>query len=99
MSALKTTAGNVGTCQTALDAALITFDEDGKAIFGNRLSAEGKAALAARFGDRRVPFTGRHQKYLQRRRARFAANQARADAVRGPSSVQPIGRLIRIEAD
>jgi putative restriction endonuclease len=62
----------VADLDAAFDAALITFDENGRPVFGSRLSTEGKVALSARFGDRIVSFTDRHQKYLQRHRARFA---------------------------
>jgi hypothetical protein len=66
----------VADIDAAFDAALITFDEAGKPVFGNRLSTEGKAALSARFGDRIVSFTGQHRKYLPRHRARFAAAES-----------------------
>jgi predicted restriction endonuclease len=65
----------VADLDAAFDAALITFDEDGKVVFGDRLSAEGRTALVSRLAGRRVPFTERHQVYLQRHRARFASNQ------------------------
>jgi hypothetical protein len=66
----------VADLDAAFDAALITFDEVEKPVFGKRLSAEGEAALATRFGDRIVSFTDRHQRYLQRHRARFAAAES-----------------------
>jgi hypothetical protein len=50
------------------------------------MSTEGKAALSARFGDRIVSFTGRHQKYLQRHWARFAAAES-------PSSRESLLRI------
>lgn len=61
----------VADIDAAFDAALVTFDESGKPIFGNRLSSEGRAALSARVGDRSVAFTERHQIYFQRHRVRF----------------------------
>jgi len=65
----------VADLDAAFDAALISFDEEGAAMYSKHLTPEGTAALAAKLDGRRVSFTDRHQVYLQRHRARFQTLQ------------------------
>ncbi|MCW2082419.1 UNVERIFIED_ORG: hypothetical protein M2193_004594 [Bradyrhizobium japonicum] len=65
----------VADLDAAFDAALISFDASGAAMYSKHLTPEGRAALAVKLDGRTVPFTDRHQAYLQRHRARFEARQ------------------------
>lgn len=65
----------VADLDAAFDAVLISFDDSGAAMYSKNLTPEGRAALAVKLDGRTVPFTDRHQAYLQRHRARFEARQ------------------------
>jgi putative restriction endonuclease len=55
----------------AFDAALMTFDPNGRPLLSELLSQEARDMLIPALGDRSLSLTDRHQPYLDHHRARF----------------------------
>lgn len=55
----------------AFDAVLMTFDHYGRPLLSGLLSHEARNILVQALGDRSIPLTDRHQRYLDHHRARF----------------------------
>lgn len=55
----------------AFDAALMTFDQDGRSFLSDLLSDDARAILKESLGEKPLPLTGRHQTYMEHHRARF----------------------------
>lgn len=65
----------VAHLDVAFDAALLSFDEDGRPMLSDALSDLAVNCLSGSLGDRPIPLTDRHQFYLRHHRARFSAGQ------------------------
>jgi putative restriction endonuclease len=57
----------------AFDAALVSFDVDGRPIISKRLSKEAACMLGVSLKKQAIPLTDRHQVYLRHHRSRFHA--------------------------